>query len=747
MTATRPPASVRAAVTGAVSGALAELAALYSVDTVYEDWQGAQHAVEADTVVAVLAALGVDAADEQRAAAALTARLDARWRAVLPPYVVARVGVPATVPVHVPHGTAVRVQVHTETGDRLAAVQQRHDVEPHEVDGALVGEALFALPDVLPAGYHRLAAELADGRLEQTLLVVAPARLAAAPFGRQWGVQSQLYSVRSRGSWGIGDLADLAELAVWTAAGHGAGFCLVNPLLAGAPTLPLENSPYLPATRRFTSPLYLRVEDVPEAAGLSAGDRRKLTGLQAAAAAPGPDGLLDRDSAWTAKRAALELVYARPRSAARELEFARFREAAGQALTDFTVWSALCERHGADWTAWPAPLRDPRSAEVADAARELAGAVRFHAWLQWQTDAQLAAVSRRAAGAGMALGIVHDLPIGVHPTGADAWALQDVLATGVSVGAPADAFNQQGQDWSAPPLRADRLAATGFAAYREQLRHVLAHAGGLRIDHVLGLFRLWWVPAGKLPAAGTYVRYDHEAMLAILVLEASRAGAAVVGEDLGNVEPWVRDVLADRGILGTSVLWFERTGNGDPKPADRWRELALGSVTVHDLPPTAGYLAGTHIELRERLGLLTRPVAEEAAEDSADRDRWMRALEDAGLLDEGDRDEQSVLAALHRYVVATPSQLVAVALTDAVGDRATQNQPGTSTEYPNWRLPLAGPDGSPVLLDDVVADGRAAALFDTVARALAQPVAGTAVTPPAPVAAPAAARREPGATV
>ncbi len=704
---------------GEVSGALAELAARYGVDVVYEDWQGHRHAVQADTVVAVLAALGVDAADEQRAVAALTAWIDAGRRAVLPSYVIARVGAPVTVPVHVPHGTGVTVAVLTETGQRLAAVQQRHDVEPHRVDGELIGEALFGLPAVLAAGYHRIRAELADGREAQTLLVVAPARLPASRGGRQWGVQTQLYSVRSAGSWGTGDLADLAELAVWTAAAHGAGFTLVNPLLAGAPTVPLENSPYLPATRRFTSPLYLRVEDIPEAADLSPGDRRKLVQLHAAATALAPGGLLDRDAAWTAKRSALELVYARPRSAARELEFARFRRSGGQALADFTVWSALCERYGADWTRWPAPLRDPRSTAVADAARELAGRVGFHAWLQWQADAQLAAVSRRSAAAGMALGVVHDLPIGVHPTGADAWALQDVLATGVSVGAPADAFNQQGQDWSAPPLRADRLAATGFAAYREQLRHVLAHAGGLRIDHVLGLFRLWWVPAGKLPAAGTYVRYDHEAMLAILLLEASRAGAAVIGEDLGNVEPWVRDVLTDRGILGTSVLWFERTEGGAPKPAAQWRELALGSVTVHDLPPTAGYLAGTHIELRDRLGLLTRPVAEEAAEDSADRDRWMQALVAAGVLAGDDRDEQHVVAALHRYVVATPSRLVAVALTDAVGDRATQNQPGTSTEYPNWRLPLAGPDGGPVLLADVVADGRAAALFDTVAHALA----------------------------
>lgn len=701
-----------------VSGALAELATALRVDTAYVDWQGHRHAVPAATVVAVLAALDVDVGDDSRAAAELARHHDARWRAVLPTHVVARTSRPATLAVHVPHGTSVTAEAVTESGGVVPATQVRHDVAPREVDGALVGEALFELPAGLPVGYHEVRVHLDGGRVAQTLLIVAPDRLPPTAGGRQWGVQTQLYSVRSGGSWGTGDLADLADLAVWTAAGHGAGFTLVNPLLAGAPVSPVENSPYLPATRRFTSPLYLRVEDVREAAALTPGDHRKLALLRASASAPAADGLLDRDVAWAAKRAALQLVWSRPRSAARELEFTRYRAAAGRALTEFSVWSVLCETHGPDWTRWPYELRDPRSAGVAAAAAQHADRVSFHAWLQWQADAQLAAAARRAAAAGMALGIVHDLPIGVHPHGADAWALQDVFATGVSVGAPADAFNQQGQDWSAPPLRPDRLAATGFAAYREQLRHVLRHAGGLRIDHVLGLFRLWWVPAGGLPSAGTYVRSDHEAMLAILLLEAARAGAAVVGEDLGNVEPWVRDVLVERGVLGTSVLWFERDGDGAPKPPARWRELALGSVTVHDLPPTAGYLAGTHIELRERLGLLTRPVDQETAEDLADRERWMAALEENGLLDVGERSEEAVVTALHRYVARTPSRLVAVALTDAVGDRTTQNQPGTSVEYPNWRLPLSGPDGRPVLLEDLAAGGRAATLFDTVARAL-----------------------------
>jgi 4-alpha-glucanotransferase len=231
---------------------------------------------------------------------------------------------------------------------------------------------------------------------------------------------------------------------------------------------------------------------------------------------------------------------------------------------------------------------------------------------------------------------------------------------------------------------------------------MLRHAGGLRVDHVVGLFRLWWVPEGFTPAAGTYVQYDHEALVGILALEAYRAGAVIVGEDLGTVEPWVREYLRDRGILGTSILWFERDWNAagailDPQ---RWRELCLASVTTHDLPPTAGYLTGAHIELRDRLGLLTRPVEEERAIDEAERTQWIDYLREHELLG-ADGGEQDIIEALHRFVTRTPARLIAVALPDAVGDRRVINQPGTDQEYPNWRVPLADDSGTPVLLDEL----------------------------------------------
>jgi 4-alpha-glucanotransferase len=472
--------------------------------------------------------------------------------------------------------------------------------------------------------------------------------------------------------------------------------------------------------------LYLRVEAIPEFAQLRKRGRVRRLRDDAQKHAASLDAI-DRDTAWAAKRAALELVFSVPRTAGRELAYAAFCAREGAALDDFATWCALAEVHGGDWHQWPEPVRHPDADGVAEFVAKHVVAVDFHRWLQWQLDEQLAAAQSQAVSAGMSLGIVHDLAVGVHPDGADSWALQDVLALGVSAGAPPDEFNQLGQDWSQPPWRPDRLEEQEYEPFRALIRTVLRHAGGVRIDHIIGLFRLWWIPQGEAPTQGTYIRYDHEAMIGIVALEAQRAAAVVVGEDLGTVEPWVRDYLRARGVLGTSILWFEldRDGDGGPLPAERWREYCLSSVTTHDLPPTAGYLAGEHVRLRESLGLLTRPVEEELAAAETERAAWIAELRRVGLLShQGDVENnaaQTVLA-LYQYLGRTPSRLLGVSLTDAVGDRRTQNQPGTTDEYPNWRIPLSGPDGQPVMLEDVFTDPRAIALAEAVR-------AGTAFTP------------------
>jgi 4-alpha-glucanotransferase len=702
----------------APSAQLVQLARAYGVATEYWDWVGEHVTVSASTIRSVLGALGVEASTDEAVAVSLLEAVERPWRRMLPPVVVVRSGQTPSVPVHVPHGDHVVVEVELEDGGRRPLSQLDRWVEPRVVDGAQVGEAVFEIPAGLPLGWHTLHATSDEGSASAPL-VVTPDRLqlpeALADDGSRWGLMTQLYQVRSSRSWGVGDLDDLAELAVWSAADLGADFVLVNPLHAAEPVGEMEPSPYLPTTRRFVNPLYIRVEAVPEVAYLPAEERRTLDQQAEQAKQSNSAPELDRDASWQAKRVALRAVFDVPRSPGRERDFQRYCAEQGQGLVDFATWCALAEAHFLPWGAWPEELQDPRSQAVAAERERLVDEVTFYCWLQWVADQQLAEAQRRAEVAGMKLGIVHDLAVGVHPEGADAWGLGPALARGVTVGAPPDAFNQQGQDWSQPPWRPDQLAELGYAPYRDMLRTVLRHAGGIRVDHIIGLFRLWWVPQGLSPKDGTYVRYDHEALVGILALEAQRSGAVVVGEDLGVVEPWVRTYLEERGVFGTSILWFERDDKGRPLPPEKWRELCLATVTTHDLPPTAGYLAGVHVDLRDRLGLLTRSVEDERVADAAERDSVLDLLRKRGLIN-GEVSEQQVVEALHRFLTWTPSRLLGVSLADAVGDRRTINQPGTHKEYPNWRVALSDGSGRPLLLEDVVRSRRARSLARAVRR-------------------------------
>jgi 4-alpha-glucanotransferase len=702
---------------------LVELARRYGVATEYEDWTGRHTTVADTTLIAVLDALGVSASTEGERTAALRAHDRDHWARSLPPAIVGRSGVASSFWVHVTHGDPAGLWLRLEDGSvRIGLRQLENNRAPYDLDGRPVGEATFELPADLPLGYHQLHLQVGASDVS-TLVIVSPASLGLpARLGpsRAWGLATQLYSVRSKRSWGIGDLTDLADLAVWSASQHGAGFVLVNPLHAAAPTPPMEPSPYLPTSRRFINPLYLRVEAIDEFAYVRQRGGIRKARVEAQASAKKAKRI-DRDAAWKAKRAALESVYGVKRSAGRELAYAAYRQREGRSLDDFATWCALAEKYGNDWHQWPEELQHPAGPAVASFAAGQTKAVDFHRWLQWQLDDQLTAAQATAVQAGMHLGVMHDLAVGVDPNGADAWALQDVLALGVTAGAPPDEFNQLGQDWSQPPWRPDRLVQHTYEPFRALVNAVLRHAGGVRIDHIIGLFRLWWIPKGALPTDGTYVRYDHEAMIGIVALEAHRAGAVVVGEDLGTVEPWVRDYLRERGLFGTSILWFEADRDGGPLPAEKWREHCLSSVTTHDLPPTAGYLAGEHVRLREKLGLLTRPVAEELAADQAHQAAWLAELRRVGLLGAAPSVEEVVLA-LYRYLGRTPCKLLALSLADAVGDVRTQNQPGTTDEYPNWRVPLRGPDGRRLLLEDVFTDPMADALAEAMNQIVHPPV-------------------------
>jgi 4-alpha-glucanotransferase len=535
----------------------------------------------------------------------------------------------------------------------------------------------------------------------------APVAGMVAPFPRRrsWGFAVQLYSVRSRGSWGHGDLRDLADLAAWSGRALDADFVLVNPLHAAEPVAPISPSPYLAMTRRHLSPLYLRIEDIPEYARLGADDRARVEALGAPLrAASRTAALIDRDAVWAAKRAALEIIRGAGLSPQRRAELDAFRARDQEAVGDWATWCAIAEVHGPDWRAWPAALADPRSAAVAALRRTRAERVDFHAWLQWLTAEQAAAAQRAARQAGMSIGVISDLAVGAHPGGADAWARRDALVTGVSVGAPPDEFNQRGQDWTLPPWHPGWLAAEAGRPLAELFAATTRHAGGLRIDHVMGLARLWWIPAGMAPDEGTYVRYDHELIGDVLCAEAAREPALAIGEDLGTVEPWLRDFLAARQVLGTSMLWFERYPDGTPRRSGEWRRGCLATVGTHDMPPAATFLTGEQVTIRAGLGLLTEPEADERAAARREVDGWLAALAREGLLGgTAEATPQAFTAALYGFLARTPAMLIGVSLAEAAGERRPQNLPGTVHEYPNWRIPLTDGDGAPVLLEDLSA--------------------------------------------
>lgn len=568
------------------------------------------------------------------------------------------------------------------------------------------------------------------------------AAVAPRPRRRGWGFAVQLYALRSRRSWGHGDFRDLADFATWSGAELGASFVLVNPLFGAEPVPPVSDSPYLPTSRQFLSPLYLRVEDVAEYAQLDDGGRRQVADLAAplrrrsggrrhAVAADvtavgdggeprqGADGaaaeLIDRTAVWTAKREALEVVRRVPLNASRRAAYAGFRRRRGQALVDWATWCALAEVHGPDWRRWPPELGRPEGAAVRAERDRLARRVDFHTWLQWLADEQFAAAQRAARDAGMGIGIIHDLPVGSAPGGSEAWTNQDVLVSGVTVGAPPDEFNARGQRWGSRPWHPQRLAAHGYRPLAELVAGAARHCAALRVDHVMGLARLWWVPDGMTADRGTYVHYDLGATLGVLAGAAADANVITIGEDLGTVEPGLRERLAAHGVLGTSVLWFERRDDGTPRPPGEWRADCLATVGTHDLPTAAAFLTGQHVALRARLGSLTRPVAEARADADRAVADWRAALAREGLL-AADTSLTGQVAALYGYLARTPALLVGVELTDAVGQLRPQNVPGTTDGYPNWRVPLVDGDGATVLLEDLPTHPRVAAVTDAVRR-------------------------------
>lgn len=705
--------------------ALRTLADRNGVSTFFWDWYGNRKDVSAQSLLAVLHALGVDVDTDSTVddvMRALEETENAVWRRTLPATIVTRQGASHQFHVHVPDGAWVRVSWIGEDGSSGECAQIDHWVPPREVDGQMIGRATFEVPGNLPTGWHRVTATVEGGLVASATLLVAPNSLHGGPLSdgkRLWGVAAQFYSARSSNSWGMGDAEDLADLAA-LCADRGADFLLINPIHASSPIAPVENSPYLPVSRRWINPIYIRPEMIQEYTAISAETHKSIEELRLEAnASHTSDSLIDRDRTWEAKRKALEMIFAVERTYHRESEFRHFIAAGGADLNDFALWCALVELNEGD--RLPENL-DSAQAPAAEQARlELSERVEFWQWCQWIASEQMRSVQAVAKRVGMDIGVMADLAVGVHSRGSEVWSRRELFAPGMTVGAPPDMYSQQGQDWSEPPWSPRFLAETGYAALRDMVRAALANAGAIRIDHILGLFRLWWIPSGMAASEGTYVYYDHEAMVGTVLLEAQRAGAVVIGEDLGTVEPWVRDYLRDRGIYGTSILWFEKDEGGWPLHPSAYRRQCLAAVNTHDLPPTAGYLQGIQTSLRHELGLLVQDVEEMRAADRLELEQVEARLREYGLISSAQPSERELVEALHAYIVKAPSQLIVASLVDAVGDRRPQNLPGTSShQYPNWRIPLCDGDGIEVLVDELATNGRVNALFALMSGALRQ---------------------------
>ena len=695
---------------------LRELALLYGVQPAYFDVAGNHVEASAESLLAVASALAGPFEGMDDVAEALAARRDELESRLIEPVLVAWDGRLSEIELRCPEAPGIggggSIGSGGPIGDRGALVCHL-DLENGErrawtYDLASLPQATprirwLALPEALPPGYHRLEVKL-GGRAARALVIAAPVRSYAGDGKPSWGVFLPLYALRTARSWGTGDLTDLAALAEWTA-GLGGGAVATLPMLATFLDVPCEPSPYAPASRLFWNELYLDPRQLPEATLCPAAQRllestELAAEMQALASLP----LVDYPRVATLKRRVLdEMVawcFATPGPRRQELE--RFVAARPQ-LADYAAFRAVGDRRGEGWQAWPERLREGNLAPADYDGEDY----RYHLWVQWAMEQQMEQAAGRArggasgspdrsGGAGAAApvgaaerpGLYLDMPLGVHGSAYDVWRERDVFAAGASAGAPPDAFFTRGQDWGFPPLRPDRLRERGYDYLIASLRHHLRHAGVLRLDHVMQLHRLFWVPRGLGPAGGVYVRYPHEELYAVLSLESHRHQALIVGENLGTVPPEVNESMARHGVLGMYVVQYELAPGGgglqrEPPPA------SVASLNTHDMPTFRGFWEGRDVDDLQALGLFDeRQAAEERQRRGAQRQQLAGAAAAhwPGAWDGRGDPFPLVLRDRLEHLAASPARMVLVNLEDLWYETEPQNVPGTLAEQrPNWR--------------------------------------------------------------
>ncbi len=711
---------------------LSRLAALVGIEPAYFDIFGHRHETSGSTKLRLLSELGFDTSSPSALEAAICAMDEAPWRERLAPYVVRTGPTPCVaIDLFLPAAEAHdhwRWQLVLEGGEVIGGSYRPQDLAllaSRSVDGRHIEQRRLEIREPVPSGYHRL--RILGKSIAEATLVMAPPRCYLPRHleedgGRLWGLSAHLYTLRSRHNWGIGDFSDLARLCR-LAGERGAAAVATNPFHALFPQRPADASPYAPSSRLFLNPIYIDTTSVPGFAECSAahiGDAT-LSALR-------DTKLVDYPKVWAAKLHAFEALFAafqrrlthadatHPEVA----DFHRFVAEGGAALQNFAAFSVLDELHrngdggGIPWTQWPEPYRAPNGPAVAGIIRAQSDRIAFHKYLQYLADRQLKSVADRVGQDGRQSWLVRDLALGASPDGADAWMLQKAFGLNLRCGAPPDDFQPDGQDWGVVPFHPLALRRD-YSPFITMLRANMRHAGGLRIDHIIGLQRLFMVPLGERPSQGCYVNFPLDEMAAIVALESHRNSCMVIGEDLGTVPEGFRDRMREKATFGCAVLYFERAEDGRFKAPLEYPRQAAASASTHDLPTLVGYLRGQDITVRRRLGTYTEAAAQGLlAERQRDCQRLLEALALAGFPIPSAREAHSedpvaFLHAVHGFLAASSAKLFFAQLDDLLAEPDQLNMPGTVAEYPNWRRKLSVALDDPSLVEAITEVARSCA--------------------------------------
>ena len=609
------------------------------------------------------------------------------WSVVMPP------------PVEGAQGVSLELELEGEAARELPFLDSDLD------DTGLV----IALPDDLPLGYHRLRW---SGSAVFVHLIVCPGRAwlpqCLENGGRRAGLAVSLYGVHGEHTWGCGDFTALLSVIDWVVDAIGGSYIALNPLHAIHNRQPYNTSPYLPNSLYYRNFIYLDIDAVPDLAACpeALALRNSPTVLEEIAALNNA-AAVEYEAVSALKLRFLRLLFERFRQdelavqSPRGLAFEAYVASEGELLTEYALYCALDETlHAAHpdlwiWPDWPETWQHPESIDVRRFQREHTGLILFFKYIQWQLDEQGRAAQSYALGRGMEIGLFHDLPLATDKCGAELWAHRQVYVQGCRVGSPPDGFSPSGQDWSFPPPNREAHRAEGYRLFAESIRKSAQHGGALRIDHVMRLFRLYWIPDGCDATQGTYVRDFSEDLLGVLALESVRNRILIVGEDLGTVEPEQRAALERFAILSYRLFYFERNGDGSFKRASEYPPQALVSSTTHDLPTLAGFWAGRDIEVRRELGLIADDESYRRwhADRRTEKRRMLDKLLEIGLLPPGYRLEAAdgleltgeVHNAITGFLAKTPSMLMTLNQEDLTKELDQQNMPGTTWQYPNWR--------------------------------------------------------------